>query len=146
MNKSKKMNDKGFSLIELIVVIAIMVVLVAVLSPVFSRFIEQGRRATDVTNANSLAEAILIDIESGEFNPTTAGDDPASSAAEIKTSEFPSLKSVPNVQSTGLTGNNFRYAYNSTTHTVAITIVNDDNGDLTDPTNAENYKKDTYTE
>jgi len=60
LNKKQK-NNKGFSLVELIVVIAIMVVLVAVLAPVFTKYIESSRRSTDVQNANSIAEAVIAD-------------------------------------------------------------------------------------
>lgn len=66
LNKKQK-NNKGFSLVELIVVIAIMVVLVAVLAPVFTRYIESSRRSTDVQNANSIAEAVLADVADGKF-------------------------------------------------------------------------------
>lgn len=65
LNKKQK-NNKGFSLVELIVVIAIMVVLVAVLAPVFSKYIESSRRSTDVQNANSIAEAVVADVADGE--------------------------------------------------------------------------------
>ena len=141
MNNSKKINDKGFSLIELIVVIAIMVVLVAILSPVFTRFIEQGRRATDVTNANTIASAILIDIESGEFeSKSTPKTDPASSPTNIDKDEFPSIGSVPDVQSSDYSSTcQFQYAYNKNNHTVAITLTGHD-FDLTDPDVAEDYK------
>ena len=58
LNKRQKSNG-GFSLVELIVVIAIMVVLVAVLAPVFAKYIESSRRSTDVQNANAIAEGVL---------------------------------------------------------------------------------------
>lgn len=61
LNKKQK-NNKGFSLVELIVVIAIMVVLVAVLAPVFTRYIESSRRSTDVQNAASIGESVLADV------------------------------------------------------------------------------------
>ncbi|MCM1143504.1 MAG: prepilin-type N-terminal cleavage/methylation domain-containing protein, partial [Lachnoclostridium sp.] len=37
----KEMNNKGFSLVELIIVIAIMVILVAVLAPQYLRYVEK---------------------------------------------------------------------------------------------------------
>lgn len=61
LNKKQKSNG-GFSLVELIVVIAIMVVLVAVLAPVFTRYIESSRRSTDVQNAASIGESVLADV------------------------------------------------------------------------------------
>ena len=152
MNNSKKINDKGFSLIELIVVIAIMVVLVAILSPVFTRFIEQGRRATDVTNANTLASAILIDIESGSYNNGAAAptvkteltDHNAQNTGEID--KFESIGSLPTVQGTGFTAYKYYYTYDSTAHTVTITIEGSAvdgravSVELTNPTTAKDYK------
>ena len=70
LNK-KQRNNGGFSLVELIVVIAIMVVLVAVLAPLFSKYIESSRRSTDVQNASSIAEAVMADVADGKI---TASD------------------------------------------------------------------------
>lgn len=41
--EEKKINDKGFSLVELIVVIAIMVALVAVVAVAVTRYVAQSR-------------------------------------------------------------------------------------------------------
>lgn len=43
----KEMNNKGFSLVELIIVIAIMVILVAVLAPQYLKYVERSRVSTD---------------------------------------------------------------------------------------------------
>lgn len=53
----KKTNNKGFSLVELIVVIAIMAVLVGVLAPQFLKYVERGRKSTDVQNVASIISA-----------------------------------------------------------------------------------------
>ena len=81
-------NNKGFSLVELIVVIAIMAVLVGVLAPQFIKYVESSRRSTDVSNAESIRSAVLADMadatltESGtncavtSSIPSTLGDVP----------------------------------------------------------------------
>ena len=52
--KKEKMNDKGFSLVELIIVIAIMAVLVVVLAPQYLKYVEKSREATDIQNCDSI--------------------------------------------------------------------------------------------
>jgi len=54
----KKTNNKGFSLVELIVVIAIMAVLIAVLAPTFTKYVERGRKSTDVQNVAAIITAV----------------------------------------------------------------------------------------
>lgn len=58
----KKTNNKGFSLVELIVVIAIMAVLVGVLAPQYLKYVHNSRVSTDVTNAQEIATAINVAV------------------------------------------------------------------------------------
>lgn len=56
--KQKTLGNKGFSLVELIIVIAIMAVLVVVLAPQFIKFVEKGRESTDLQNVTEMKTAI----------------------------------------------------------------------------------------
>lgn len=58
--KKEKMNDKGFSLVELIIVIAIMAVLVVVLAPQYLKYVERSRNSTDLQNATSVITACQV--------------------------------------------------------------------------------------
>ncbi len=61
-------NKKGFTMAELLIVVAIIAVLVAVSVPVFSRQLDSARAATDAANIRSgyaqVASAILLDDSS----------------------------------------------------------------------------------
>ncbi len=59
--RSSKKN-KGFSLVELIVVIAIMAVLVAVLAPQFTKYIDQSRKSNDAATVAGIVAAAEVGI------------------------------------------------------------------------------------
>ena len=61
-------DNKGFSLVELIIVIAIMAVLVGVLAPLFIKYVEQSRRSRDIQTADQIREAFLADIAEGNLS------------------------------------------------------------------------------
>lgn len=56
----KKTNNKGFSLVELIIVIAIMAVLIGVLAPQFIKYVEKSKESKDITNLDSCVESVKI--------------------------------------------------------------------------------------
>ena len=58
----KELNNKGFSLVELIIVIAIMAVLMGVLAPQYLKYVKQSKISTDITNAEELATAINVAV------------------------------------------------------------------------------------
>jgi len=60
MFKNLKKNKKGFSLVELIVVIAIMAVLVGVLAPTLLTNIEKSRESKDIQVLDSVASAVQM--------------------------------------------------------------------------------------
>lgn len=58
----KKLNKKGFTLIELIVVIGILAVLALILIPSIINYVQQARDATDLANARSAYTAAALDV------------------------------------------------------------------------------------
>lgn len=70
-NEIRKMNNSGFSLVELIIVVAIMAILVGVLAPQYMKYVERSRRSTDMQNATAIVSAIQIYSADPEI-PATA--------------------------------------------------------------------------
>lgn len=56
----EKMNNKGFSLVELIIVIAIMAILLVVLAPQYLKYVERSRNSTDLQNATEIVTALQV--------------------------------------------------------------------------------------
>ncbi len=57
-----KSNNKGFTLVELIIVVAIIVILAAVLAPQYTRYVERSRQSNDLQVAASIMDATIAAI------------------------------------------------------------------------------------
>ncbi len=70
-----KKNNKGFTLAELLIVVAIIAVLVAIAIPIFTSQLEKSREAVDEANARSLyAETVAAVLAEDTTAQTTLKD------------------------------------------------------------------------
>lgn len=86
-----KKDNKGFSLVELIIVIAIMAVLVGLLAPQYLKYVENSKVSTDISNAQEIATAI---------NVAFADDNPSYKSGSNVT-HMPDGKPLPALKATG---------------------------------------------
>lgn len=63
-----KMNKKGFTLIEMLVVIAIIAILVSIIVPVVSNSTEKAAAATNAANLRSMSASIAIKVLEGKID------------------------------------------------------------------------------
>jgi len=63
----KKMNKKGFTLMEMLIVVAIIAILIAIAIPTFTSSIEKAKKATDDANFRTLKAIITAAYLSGDL-------------------------------------------------------------------------------
>lgn len=55
---NKKKNNKGFTLVELVIAIAILAILVGLLAPQYTKYVEKSRKAADASNLDEMVKAV----------------------------------------------------------------------------------------
>lgn len=71
-NKNKEKKNKGFTLVELIIVVAILAILVGLLAPQYTKYVERSRQAADASNLDNLVTAIKVATADGAYDITPA--------------------------------------------------------------------------
>jgi type IV pilus assembly protein PilA len=102
----KKLGNKGFSLIELIIAMAIMAILVGALAPQYLRYVERARRSNDIQAAATIGRATqialtdqkLIGASDPSFHYSKVG---AITASDIEKKVYEIVGTEYNLESTG---------------------------------------------
>ena len=58
--RERKKDNKGFTLVELVIVIAILAILVGLLAPQYTKYVEKSRKSADASNMDELVKAVQV--------------------------------------------------------------------------------------
>ena len=70
-------NNKGFTLMEMLIVVAIIAILVAIAIPSFTTQLEKAREAADIANIRSAYAEAMVKYLDGQEGEATASETPA---------------------------------------------------------------------
>lgn len=139
--KKKLSNNKGFSLVELIIVIAIMAVLIGVLAPQYMKYVERSRLTADndmIDSVRKACETAVADPNSQITNGftisfSTSGNVAANdSQANTEVGAIVGLDGSSNLEGTQLKSKTYAQA-GSSLPVISVTLTDKDGDGVVDP-------------
>lgn len=140
----KRLNKKGFTLAELLIVVAIIAILVAVSIPIFTKQLEKAREQTDIANIRACKGAISAEYLAGDIDQIDAAGVAYVYDADTGTLKLGSAATAPTV--------NYGQGTETEGGSVSITMGTKDNSKYSDNVEAKGkylsgtlYSDGTYT-
>lgn len=65
---NKKKENKGFTLVELVIVVAILAILVGLLAPQYTKYVERSRKAADAANLDNMVTGVKVATADGKYD------------------------------------------------------------------------------
>ena len=81
-------NNKGFSMIELIVVIAVLAVLVGILAPTLVKYVNKARLSVDIDTGKEIAKAIMAAVTEENVKDNAVGHTTPQKVEDMDGSDF----------------------------------------------------------
>ena len=135
LNK-KKNDNKGFSLVELIIVVAILAILVGLLAPQYIKYVEKSRKSADASNLSEMVNAIQVyaadsdsNLEAGQYTITIGknGTTATKAVADIIAQTAPDYATVKLKSNKWLEDN----STSANVDSISATVTVDNNGGTT---------------
>jgi type IV pilus assembly protein PilA len=118
----KKTNKKGFTIVELVIVIAVIAILAAVLIPTFANVVEKANKSAVLTSArNAYTELLAEDSVQGQPSKIAAFLTAAATASSAEETAFNAIKTDTGVTAVAVEGGviTFTTAKGTVTYTIA---------------------------
>ena len=137
ISKLLKKNEKGFTLMEMLIVVAIIAVLVAIAIPTFNSSLNKAKEATDEANIRAGYASVMLNILQDETNGTVtgnktywlkadgsveAGENAPTNAYICKTASPEDGASVAGLSCTWAKDNNIKYTYTPANGSTASSV------------------------